>query len=110
MQNIGNNSSPSQFSNEGYLLCFLTSSIGSLPFECFPRCGTVGLFGKSQSTLWKREATSALLIIVLVLLDPQNQSSEVKDVVLIYKQNRDACTGFPCKLLTAVFPEFLAVI
>lgn len=90
MQNIGNHSSLSQFSNEGCLLCFLPPSFERALHLCFfPRCAAGGLFGKSQSTLWKSEASSTLLSMVLVLLDAQNRSPEVrkvKDVVLIYRQ------------------------
>lgn len=110
MQNIGNHSSLSQFSNEGCLLCFLPPSFERALHLCFfPRCAAGGLFGKSQSTLWKSEASSTLLSMVLVLLDAQNQSPEVSKVkdVLIYRQLKPRCLqrGFFCKLLTAPPPK-----
>lgn len=116
MQNIGNHSSLSQFSNEGCLLCFLPPSFERALHLCFfPRCAAGGLFGKSQSTLWKSEASSTLLSMVLVLLDAQNRSPEVrkvKDVVLIYRQlkpRRLQRVFFFRKLLTAPPPKGFTV-
>lgn len=95
MQNIGNHSSRSQFSNESCFLCFLLPSFERALHLCFfPRCAAGGLFGKSQSTLWKSEASSTLLSMVPVLPDAQNQSTEVskvKVVVLIYRQLNPRC-------------------
>ena len=92
---MGNHSSPSQFSNEGWLLCFSPSSFKTaLHLSSFPRCGAVGLFGKSQSTLWKDEVSTTLVSMVPVLLDPQHQSpvmSRVKDVILVYRQLKTRC-------------------
>ena len=116
MQNIGNHSRLSQFSKEGCLLCFLPSSFETaFHLNIFPRCGAVGeVWEISDHSVEKWSLFYPSRHGPDAAGSPKPESwGEQGEGCRPYLQTiktKMLATGFPCKLLTAVFPEFLDVI